>query len=301
MTIVYALTNAEFSDRDRRDSIFAGNLFVYGPRPSTLALSSVSRRILEQRFGPDPAWAQQRMSESTFSENFTAAARSLSLVVLELASAIVADFGCDRATTFVGSPTLVATTGHGFLAHGLGIAQHPHRDTWYAASPSQLNWWIPQYDVDAGASFAFHTQYWDSPIRNTSSEFQYDQWYEVNQIGQSGFRRDTLLDPRPVDPIDLFPELRITCPAGGAILSSVSQLYSAVPNETLKTHFGVHFQTVSESDLEAGYGASDPDAATLGSSLSSFVRCSDLSPIPDSLVEREVTRRRSLIARRYET
>jgi hypothetical protein len=296
VTVVYALTDTEFSDQDRRGALFDGNLFVYMPRPSTLALGTAARRILEQRLGPDPVWAQQRMTESEFSERFASAAHTLSLVILELASAVVAEFGGDRKTTFVGTPQMVATTGQGFLAHGLGVPQHPHRDTWYAASPCQLNWWIPMYDVDAGASFAFHTQYWNSPVRNSSSEFRYDQWYETNQMGSIGFDRDALTDPRPLDPIELSPEVRITCPAGGAILSSVSQLYSTVPNETLKTHFSVRFQTVSENDLEAGFGASDPDAAAPGTSLASFVRCSDLSPIPESLIEREVARRQKLAA-----
>jgi hypothetical protein len=301
VTIVYALTNAEFSDQDRRSALFDGDLFVYMPRPSTLALSAVSRRILEHQLGPDPVWAQQRMSESQFAEGFNAASRGLSLVILELASAIVADFGGDRSTTFVGSPTLVATTGHGFLAQGLGSVQHPHRDTWYAASPCQLNWWIPLYDSGASASFAFHIQYWNCPVRNTSSEFHYDRWYEENQMGRSLGWRDTLADPRPVDPIDLLPELRIACEPGGAILSSVSQLYSVVPNETLRTHFSVQFQTVSENDLEAGYGAADPDAAAQETSLGNFVRCSDLTPIPPSLVEREVGRRRLAMTSRRHT
>jgi hypothetical protein len=289
VTIVYALTNAELSDQDRRSSLFEGNLFVYPPRPSTLALSSVSRRILEHQFGPDPAWAQQRMSES---ESFNAASRGLSLVILELASAIVADFGGDRTTTFVGSPTLAATTGHGFLAHGLGAAQHPHRDTWYGASPCQLNWRIPLYDSDASTSIAFHTQYWDSPVRNTSSEFRYDDLYQEHQLGRSVIWRDMLADPRPVDEIALSSELRIACDAGGVILSSVSQLYSVVPNEALRTYFSVQFQTVSEGDLEVGYGAADPDAAIHGTALANFVRCSDLTPMPLTLIEREQNRRR---------
>jgi hypothetical protein len=291
VTIIYALTNAEVRDQDRRGSLFEGHLFVYAPRPSTLALSSVTRRILEHQFGPDPALAQQRMSESAFAEHFDAAARGLNLVVLEMASAIVADFGGDRATTFVGSPTLVATTGHGFLAQGLGSVQHPHRDTWYAASPCQVNWWIPLYDSDASASFAFHVQHWNSPVRNTSSEFRFARWYEEHQMGRSVTWRDTFADPRPVDPIELSPELRIACQAGGTILSSVSQLYSVVPNETLKTHFSVQFRTVSEGDLVAGFGAADPDAAVQETSLASFVRCSDLTPIPPLLIERELSQR----------
>jgi hypothetical protein len=289
---VHSLTDAEVPDRERRLSLFSGDVFVYSPRPSTLAFCSASRNVIEQMLGPDPIWAQQRMSETEFAVLFKAAARSFGHIVTDLASTIVTDFGCDPAATFIGSPSLAATTGRGFIAHGLGVPQHPHRDTWYAASPCQLNWWVPLYDLDASSTFAFHPLYWDMPILNSSSDFDYEEWYDANRTGQSLVMTEPFAQPRPLDPIDLTPEIRISCPAGGVILSSVAQLYSTVPNETLKTHFSVHFQTVSEADLETGTGASNLDAEAQGTSLSSFVRCSDLSSIPEELVLRELERRR---------
>jgi hypothetical protein len=298
VTIVYALTNAEVLDRDRRQSLFAGDLFVYGSRPSTRAFCAASRHIIEQMLGPEPAWAQQRMSETEFVGLFTAAALSLSHIVAELASAIVTDFGCDPATTFVGAPSLVATTGRGFLAHGLGLPQHPHRDTWFAASPRQVNWWIPLYDLSSSVSFAFHTLHWETPVRNSSGDFNFEDWYETARMGHGAGGGNPLAQPRPLDPIDLTHVIRICCPDGGVILSSVAQLYSTVPNDTLRTHFSVHFQTASEDDLETGEGASDLDADTPGTSLANFVRCSDLSPIPRELVDLELDRRRAEIARR---
>ena len=298
MPIVHALTDEEVSDRDRRLFLFAGDVFVYSPRPTTLSFCGAARDVIEQMLGPDPIWAQQRMSETEFAVLFKAAARGFRHIVTDLAGSIVTDFGCDPATTFFGSPSIAATTGRGFIAHGLGIPQHPHRDTWYAASPCQLNWWIPLYDLDASASFAFHPQYWDLPILNSSSDFDYEEWYDANRSGQGLVMTEPLAQPRPLDPIDLTPEIRISCPAGGVILSSVAQLYSTVPNETQKTHFSVHFQTVSQADLETGAGPSNLDAEPQGTALGNFVRCSDLSPIPEELVQLELERRRVEVSRR---
>jgi hypothetical protein len=296
--IVHSLTDAEVPDAARRRSLFSGDVFVYSPRPTTVAFCAATRNVIEQMLGDEPGWAQQRMSETEFAVLFKAAARNFSHVVTDLASGVVADFDCDPATTFIGAPSLTATTGRGFIAHGLGVPQHPHRDTWYAASPCQLNWWLPLYDLDASAAFAFHPAYWDLPIQNSSSDFDYEEWSDADRLGQAATAAELFAQPRPLAPIELDPELRVSCPAGGAILSSVAQLYSTVPNETLKTYFSVHFQTVSEEDLENGEGASNVDADPRGTSLAGFVRCSDLSPIPPAVVQRDLERRQFETARR---
>jgi hypothetical protein len=291
VTIVYAPADAEVSDRDRRLSLFAGNLFVYGPRPSSVAFCRTSRGVIEDLFGDEPEWAQQRMSETRFAALFETAAQRFRSVVTEVAGSLVADMGCDPAATFFGAPSLTTTTGHGFLAHGLAVRQHPHRDTWYAASPSQLNWWVPLYDLDANSSLAFHPQYWDLPVKNNSGDFDYEEWCDAISTNQTFVAAEPFAQPRSLDPIELTPDIRIACGAGGVVLSSVAQLRSTVPNETLQTHFTVNFQTVNEADLESGAGADNLDASPRGSYLSTFVRCSDLSPIPGELVRRDLARR----------
>jgi hypothetical protein len=291
MTIVYAPEDAEFSDRDRRLSLFAGNLFVYGPRPCTVALSEMSCSVIEEIFGQEPVWAQQRMSEEEFASRFERAATNLRHLAPELAGAAATDLGCDPNATYFKPPSLTTTTGHGFIAHGLGVPQHPHRDTWYSASMSQLNWWVPLYDIDAKPSLAFHPQYWDRAVKNTSKDFDFEEWREA-VLAEPNLRADEpSAQPRSIDPIELTPDIRIACAPGGVVLSSAAQLCSTIPNETLQTHFAVKFQTVHEADLTSGAGADNLDASPRGTLLPSFVRCSDLSPIPMELVQREMAHR----------
>ena len=298
MPIVHSLVNAEVADHVRRAALFSGDVFVYGARASTSEFCAASRGVIEQMLGPEPWWAQQQMTEAEFSVLFKAAARNFSRLVVDLASRVVGNFDCDPETTFIGTPSLTATTGRGFIAHGLGLPQHPHRDTWYAASPCQVNWLLPLYDLDASATFAFHPVYWDQPVQNSSADFDYDEWSESHRLGQPFTAADLFDHPRSLDPIDLHPEVRVSCPADGLILASAAQLYSTVPNETLKTLFTVHFQTVSEEDLTNGRGPDNLDADARGTTLSTFVRCSDLSPIPPALVQRDLEWRQLQTARR---
>jgi hypothetical protein len=285
--IVASLTDQEITDTARRRLLFSGNLFVYTPRPSTLELGAVVGTVLERAFGPDPVLAQQRMSEAEFAARFHHAAQELDYIGPKLASLVVADLGCDPDTTFIGPLCLSAATGHGFLAHGLGVAQNPHRDTWYAAAACQINWWIPLFDLDASASLAFYPLYWDTPVHNNSRDFRYEEWYASSRGSFVPTTEERLRQPRPTGPIDLASQIRVCCSAGGLIVSSVAQLSSTVPNEASKTHFSIRFQTVSAHDLRSGLGACNLDADPDGSSLASFVRCSDLGPMPQELVECE--------------
>lgn len=298
MTIVHALVDREVEDAERRRMLFAGDLFVYSPRPSTRAIAAATQDALEELLGPEAVWAQQWMSEEEFIRRFLAVASKLSHVLPEVASALVTDFGCEAETTYVGAPSLGATTGMGFVAHGIGVLQHPHRDTWYAASPCQLNWCVPLYDLDASKSFAFHPMYWDTPVYNSSSDFDYDQWFEASHAAEGTIFVQPFEQPRPLGPIELTPEIRISCPAGGVVISSAAQLCSAVPNEALKVNFSLHFTSVSEVDLISGDGPPNLDAFPRGTSLSTFVRCSDLSPLPQTLADRDLWRRTTGVSAR---
>lgn len=261
MPIIYASKDTEISDDERRLSVFNGDFFVYHPRPTTLSLRDHARDVIEQMLGAEPSWAQQRMSETEFSVLFKVALRNFGRgqVVMELVSSLVSDLGCDPSVTYISRPELSAITGQGFLPHGLNGRRHPHRDTWFAASPSQLNWWISLYELDATSAVAFHPLYWDWPVLNSSVDFEYQQWQET-EPGSSDLGISRLGDPRPLETVTLSPELRIAAPVGAVVVFSSAQLHSIVPNDSLQTSFAVHFQTVNEIDLLAGVGAINLDA-----------------------------------------
>jgi hypothetical protein len=285
MPIVYASTQADVSDGERRSSIFGGDFFVYGPRKSTLALCDYAREVTEQMLGFEPSWAQQRLTENEFLVLFKGALRNFSRrqAVVNLVASVVADLGCDPSQTYMSYPELTAITGQGFLPQGIGGPRHPHRDTWYAAPPSQLNWWISLYDTDASSSVAFHPRYWNWPVANSSIDFDFEQWEDAEGTSHAG-EGSSLGQPRPLETVVLDPEIRIASPAGGLIMFSSAQLYSIVPNDSLNTYFATHFQTVNEADLIEGTGALNLDAEPRGTSLSRFVRCDDFSPISDELI-----------------
>ena len=147
MTAVYF--NSKMTDAERRGEIFAGDIFVFSPRQSTLALVDFARELIEAAFAPlPPRTAQFELSVERFVEIFgplkphfihhpkTAA----------LLRDVVAELGGDLNTVHVDVPRLRGATSDKYLTAGVGYAFPPHRDTWWSAPMAQLNWWLPIYE-----------------------------------------------------------------------------------------------------------------------------------------------------------
>lgn len=277
-------------DDDSRQRVFGGDLFVYSPRPSTIALAEMAAEMLEEAFAPlDPRTAQYEMPVERFVEIFAPVKpafihhpRTKSLI-----AAAVTDLGCDRERTYLDVPRFRGVTSHGYLTSGVGYAHHAHRDTWYSAPMCQLNWWIPIYDFASESSMAFLPRYFDQGVRNGSSEFNYYAWNKTGRAtAAQQIHQDTRKQPKAEEDIEPAPEIRVVCPTGGVILFAGAQMHATVPNTSGKARFSMDFRTVNYDDLERDQGAPNVDSRPTGTSLRDFTRATDLAPLPPEIVAR---------------
>jgi hypothetical protein len=191
--------DAASSDRDRRQSLFDGELYVFGPRPSVLAFARFAQQMIEDAFGGlDPERAQFSMSVEKFAEilgvlkpkfiHHPESKRHL--------QAIFEDFGCEPEKTFFEVPKLRSSTSDGYLTAGIAYAWHPHRDTWYSAPACQVNWWMPVYELESDNAMAFHPRYWSQPVKNSSAGYNYYVWNQ--KYRGAHVTSFTTKDPRPL-------------------------------------------------------------------------------------------------------
>jgi hypothetical protein len=198
---------------------------------------------------------------------------------------ILREHGCDLDQTYFDVPRMRTATSDGYLTTGIAFAFHPHRDTWYSAPQCQLNWWIPIYEIDSNDALAFHPRYWKEPVKNDSNRYNYYKWNKEYRPKASQYlKEDPRPLPRPIEPIEMEPQVRLICPPGGVILFSGAQLHSTVPNDSGRTRFSIDFRTVNLDDLAGQVGAPNIDSACSGTSLRDFLRATDLSRVPDPVV-----------------
>jgi hypothetical protein len=275
--------DAVVSDRVRRERLYQGQVFVFTPRPSTIALCEFAREMIEAAFGGlDPKTAQYHLPV----EQYVAIVAPLKPQFIHhpktkhLIREILEEFACDLHMTYLDVPRLRMTTSDGYLTSGVGYAFHPHRDTWYSAPMCQLNWWLPIYEFESESSLAFHPRYWNRSVKNESSSFSYYEW---NSNGRKHaaqhIRKDTRKQPHATEVIELEPQVRVVCEAGGVILFSGAQLHSTVPNTSGLTRYSIDFRTVDIEDVIHRRGAPNLDSAPKGTSLRDFMRGTDFSRI----------------------
>jgi hypothetical protein len=285
MSTVFA--NCRIADSERRGLLYRGEVFVHSAGPASSALVGLARELIADAFpAGEPETAQHDMEV----EEFSAVLARLKPAFIhhprckELIPRLLAEFGCDLDETYFDVPRLRTSTSHGYLTSGISYAFHPHRDTWYSAPFSQLNWWIPIFPVVPENVMAFHPRYFDTPVRNGSARYDYGEWNRISRhTAAQHIRTDTREQPRPEEPVELEPQVRVVPEAGGVMLFSGSQLHSTVPNTSGRTRFSIDFRTVHIGDVRTGRGAPNVDSACTGTTLRDFVRASDLASMPEEL------------------
>jgi len=244
--------------------------------------------MVEETFAPcDPREAQYHMPV----EEFVAILAQLKPRFIhhpkskQFIQGLLHEFGCDLSKTYFDVPRLRTMTAGDYLTAGLAYAFHPHRDTWYSAPFCQLNWWLPIYEIGPENAMAFHLRYWSQPVRNGSSRYNYYEWNkESRKNAAKHIKTDTRDQPRPEEPVELDPQVRVVCRVGGMIIFSGAQLHSTVPNTSGRTRFSLDFRTVHLDDVAAKRGAPNIDSASTGTTLRDYLRGTDLSRLPEDLV-----------------
>jgi hypothetical protein len=286
MTAVFV--DSPMDDAQRREHLYAGDVFVYSAGEAGRAFVAHARRMVEEAFGElDPRTAQHVMPK----EEYAALLGELKpafihhAVSKECIRAVLAEHGCDVEQVYFDVPRMRSSTSDDYLTTGIAYAFHPHRDTWYSAPMMQLNWWMPIYEVEPRNVMAFHPRHFDRPVRNGSAGYNYYEWNRTSRRDAAKHvGSDTRRQPRPEEPVELDPQIRVIPPVGGLMLFSGAQFHSSVPNDSGVTRFSLDFRTVHLDDVRAHRGAPNVDAACTGTTMRDYRRASDLSTLPEELV-----------------
>jgi hypothetical protein len=280
------LFDAKISDDERRRQLYRGQLFVYSPTRYSLELCNFARELADDAFAPhNPEFAQDALPVEKYVEILAAIKPKFihHPKCKELIRGIFTDLGCDTDRTYFDVPRL-RTMAHGdYLTAGLAYAFHPHRDTWFSAPPSQINWWLPVYDICSENTIAFHPRYWEQPVPNTSGDYNYYRWNRESR-GEAAkqIKSDTRKQPQALETIETESQLRLVCPAGGIMLFSGAYMHSTVRNTSGRTRFSIDFRTVHLDDVSTKRGAPNVDSECTGTTLRDFLRATDCERMPES-------------------
>ncbi len=127
-----------------------------------------------------------------------------------------------------------------------------HRDTWYANPETQINFWIPLFDVSKKDTFSFYPDFFLKPVKNNSNEFDYNSWKKIGGY-QSSKENKNRIFPELKEKINFKNKLKISCKSGDLLLFSASHLHGTSPNLTSSTRFSLDFRVIDTDDLNKPY------------------------------------------------
>jgi hypothetical protein len=280
--------DSSVSDGERRCELYEGQLFVYSPCPSGIALCEHAREMAEEAFAPlDPEAAQDQLPV----EEYAAILSDLKPRFIhhpkskQFVKGVLEELGCDLEKVYFDVPRMRTATSGDYLTSGIAYAFHPHRDTWYSAPFCQLNWWLPIYPVVSGNVMALHPRYWSQAVRNGSREYNYYEWNATSRKeAAKHIKKDTRKQPHADEQLELDPQIRIVSDVGGVIVFSAAHMHSTVPNNSGRTRFSIDFRTVHIDDVVERKGAPNIDSECTGTTLRDYLRGTDLAHLPEEVV-----------------
>lgn len=276
------------NDKDRRMELYRGSIFVYSPSPSAVNLCEFARELIEKAFHPhDPRKVQESIPVERCVEilaelkpKFIHDPKSKQLI-----QGMLSERGCDLTKTYFDVPRLRTAFPSNYLSSGIAYAFHPHRDTWYSAPFSQINWWMPVYEILPDNSMAFHPRYFDEAVPNSSNTYNYYEWNRSNrQSAAQHVKSDTRIQPRPQAALEPDPQFRVIANVGGVMLFSAAQLHSTVPNTCGLTRYSIDFRTVHLDDVWEKCGAPNIDSACTGTTMHDYISADDFTHLPQEAI-----------------
>jgi hypothetical protein len=280
--------DSRMSDEMRRSALYEGGVFVYSPSQSALELCQLAQQLIEEAFHPhDPLYIHEHLSAEE-------CAKILGVLkpkfihhprAKECIQGILTGAGAPLETTYFDVPRLRTAFPGDYLKTGIAYAFHAHRDTWYSAPMSQINWWMPVYELNSENCMALHPHYFDRAIKNGSSQYNYQRWNQESRFNAAQHvKTDTRVQPHAEEPLELDPQIRLVCPIAGAYQFSAAHLHSTVPNKSPVTRYSIDFRTVNLDDVLGRKGAANVDSACTGTTMGDYLRGRDFAHLPEEVI-----------------
>ncbi|MEQ9366874.1 MAG: hypothetical protein RIF32_21725 [Leptospirales bacterium] len=173
-------------------------------------------------------------------------------------------------------PRLRVVPHDGHRVTAAAPAYYVHRDTWFANSASQWNWWMPVFETPVARGFEIYPDCFHRAVPNDSQEFRLADWERAGGFQAGGGARQ--VHPR-LDPAVAKAALGAPSKIGGApgecVLFAAHHLHGTVANATGRTRFSLELRTVRRGDAMSGRGAAEMDNRSRGSTLRMMSRVRD--------------------------
>lgn len=280
--------NRSIPESERRAAAYGGAIFLYSAPAASTALVEWARLVAREGLQlDDPTVAHRKLAVEEFVRRAAPAKSRFTndMKTRELCKELIVKMGYDPERTYFDLPRLRIVPPSSYLAAGVSYNYKPHRDTWYSHPKQLINFWIPVFDSLQDTVMSMYLDYFDTPVMNRSSEWDYDEWVKNSRfVANQNIQAEARPHPVPMEDVSGSTDLRIIQNAGDILLFSTCQLHASAPNVADVTRLSFDLRTLDIDDLIHDRGPVNLDGRSTGSTLRDFLRVSDFEPLDPAVV-----------------
>ena len=269
------------AERSRR--LFAGELLCFPRSAAGEALLELTRQRLCEGLGdPRPSSAHRRLARADWLARIGALQRAFGAddEIRAVFRDALAAAGVDPARNAWDRCVLRAVPPGEMQRCARRGFVPPHRDTWGANLPAQINWWMPLYPLTAGRSLQIYPDYWGRPVANATAEWRYADYLASRRASDPDRRADYPAAPGVLASLRGARRRPVLLEPGQWLAFSSAHLHGSVANRSALTRFSVELRSLNLDDLTAGRRAADVDnAGRDGPHYEWFRRIADGAPL----------------------
>ena len=282
----------DMDDATRRQALYDGQLLVYSPRPSFLALCDIAREMSEQAFGArDPRHAQHAC-RSRSTRAILAELKPKFIhhpKVKALMQAMLRDFGCDPARDVLRRPAAADVDRRRLpdVGHRLRVPP-PSRHVVLGARSTRSTGGCPSTTIEPEQRDGVPPRATGTGRSRTGrATTTTPSGTAVSRASAAQhIKSDTRPQPRPEEPVEMDPQVRLICAPGGVILFSGAHLHSTGA-EHVRLDPVQHRLPDRPSRTTSGSAAAPPTSTPPAPARRWATTCAiaDLAHLPGDLIE----------------
>lgn len=268
-------------EEKRRQILVQGDIARIAADDLTLSLVGHTLSLVERFFGKPPREGAANLSKEdreSFLRTLTEAKAALAkdAETRRLLCRIAERHLNDASLTSYDQPRLrvvPATTKNPDGSNKTVSPSHScHRDTWYANSQSQINFWLPLHDVGPAETFRFYSRYFNKALPNTSDRFNYPDWSREIGFGNSEKRAEAFYPQTEGKGPESVEGQSFALAKGDLIVFAAAHLHQTMEHSQKLARISLDFRTVQEGDRQKGLVSPNRDNFSQGDASVDYLK-----------------------------
>ena len=238
-----------------KQSLFQGTIFKFSRSAKALQLVSLIKKEIDSRYTNNLDFLHLKKDSELIAKNLIGFLKNQDQflnIFREFLKEINFDTSeCyqDKFVVRIAPAELKKAT---YEASRIGI----HRDTWGTNIFQQINWWAPINSLDKSNTLIFYPEYFNKPIKNTTSSWDLDIYLKKRKLGEFDYpSAPQLLEDLQVN----TKVIKIDLKPGEVLCFSGSHLHSSSKENSNISRFSYEIRTVSQSDIKNNLKAPNVD------------------------------------------